>query len=140
MLLSLITFLPLLGAAIIMVTRGDEATVAKNARSIALWTSLIVFVVSLQLWFRFDSSTPDFQFEERGEWIPTFGIAYRMGVDGISLFFVLLSTFLTPICILASWESIHSRVKEYMVAFLVLETTMIGVVAFVSWYLLRGAG
>jgi NADH-quinone oxidoreductase subunit M len=124
--LSLVTFLPLLGAALIMVTRGDEATTAKNARSIALWTSLIVFVLSVKLWLDFDAGSPDFQFVERGEWIPSFNIAYHMGVDGISLFFVLLSTFLTPICVLASWEAVQYRVKEYMIAFLVLETMMVG--------------
>jgi NADH-quinone oxidoreductase subunit M len=124
--LSLVTFLPILGAVLIMVTRGDEATVAKNARSIALWTSLIVFLLSLKLWFDFDASSPDFQFVERAEWIPAFNIAYHMGVDGISLFFVLLSTFLTPICVLASWEAIEYRVKEYMISFLVLETMMVG--------------
>jgi NADH-quinone oxidoreductase subunit M len=124
--LSLVTFLPLLGAAIIMITGGDEATKAKNARSIALWTSLIVFFLSLQLWFGFDASSPEFQFVERVEWIPSFNIAYHMGIDGISLFLVLLSTFLTPICVLASWESVQYRVKEYMIAFLVLETMMVG--------------
>jgi NADH-quinone oxidoreductase subunit M len=124
--LSLVTFLPLVGAALIMVTRGDEATKAKNARAIALWTSLIVFVLSLKLWLDFDSSSPDFQFVERAEWIPSFNIAYHMGIDGISLFLVLLSTFLTPICVLASWESVQYRVKEYMIAFLVMETTMVG--------------
>ena len=124
--LSLVTFLPLVGAVLIMVTRGDEATTAKNARSIALWTSLIVFVLSLKLWVDFDPSSPDFQFVERAEWIPSFNIAYHMGIDGISLFLVLLSTFLTPICVLASWESVKYRVKEYMIAFLVMETTMVG--------------
>lgn len=124
--LSLVTFLPLLGAVIIMITGGDEATKAKNARSIALWTSLIVFFLSLQLWFGFDAESPEFQFVERVEWIPSFNIAYHMGIDGISLFFVLLSTFLTPICVLASWESVQYRVKEYMIAFLVLETMMVG--------------
>src|SRR5690242_6163007 len=124
--LSLITFLPLVGAVLIMVTRGDEATTGKNARSIALWTSLIVFVLSLKLWVDFDPSSPDFQFVERAEWIPSFNIAYHMGIDGISLFLVLLSTFLTPICVLASWESVKYRVKEYMIAFLVMETTMVG--------------
>ena len=92
----------------------------------ALWTSLATFAVSLFLWFRFDSGTADFQFVEQVEWLPEFNIAYRMGVDGISLFFVLLSTFLTPICILSSWTAIQTRVKEYMIAFLALETLMVG--------------
>jgi NADH-quinone oxidoreductase subunit M len=125
-LLSLVTFLPLAGAAIILFVRGDDAVVAQNARWAALWTSLIVFALSLILWFRFDTGTADFQFVERLEWLPEFGVGYRMGVDGVSVLFVLLSTALTPICILASWEAIESRVREYMIAFLVLETMMVG--------------
>jgi len=125
-LLSLLTFLPLVGAAVVMTVRGDEATVASNARWAALWTSLIVFGLSLILWARFDTASAEFQFVERMQWLPEFGVNYHMGVDGISVLFVLLSTLLTPICILASWESIGSRVREYMVAFLVLETMMVG--------------
>ena len=125
-LLSLLTWLPLVGAACIMLVRGDDEVVASNARWTALWTSLIVFVFSLLLWVRFDPSQAGYQFIESAAWLPEFGVGYRMGVDGISVLFVLLSTALTPICILASWESVHSRVREYMVAFLVLETMMVG--------------
>jgi NADH-quinone oxidoreductase subunit M len=125
-LLSLVTFLPLLGAAVIMSVRGEEEVVARNARWTALWTSLVVFALSLILWFRFDTAVADFQFTEQVEWLPEFGVGYHMGVDGISVLFVLLSTALTPICILASWESIGTRVREYMVSFLVLETMMVG--------------
>ncbi|MBL6080845.1 NADH-quinone oxidoreductase subunit M [Belnapia sp. T18] len=125
-LLSLLTFLPLAGAAIIMSVRGDDEVIARNARWTALWTSLIVFLLSLILWARFDTSSAAFQFEEKLEWLPEFGVGYHMGVDGISVLFVLLSTALTPLCILASWESVTSRVREYMVAFLVLETMMVG--------------
>jgi NADH-quinone oxidoreductase subunit M len=125
-LISLVTFLPLLGAAFIIFLRGDEETVARNARWAALWTSLVVFVLSLFLWLGFDSTSADFQFVEQRPWLPQLGLNYHMGVDGISLWFVLLSTVLTPICILASWEAIHVRVREYMVAFLVLETMMVG--------------
>ncbi len=125
-LLSLLTFLPLAGAAIIMSIRGDEAVVVRNARWAALWTSLVVFVLSLILWDRFDKSSAEFQFVEQLTWLPEFGVGYHMGVDGISVLFVLLSTLLTPICILASWESITTRVREYMVSFLVLETMMVG--------------
>ncbi|MCB4822494.1 NADH-quinone oxidoreductase subunit M [Roseicella aerolata] len=128
-LLSLITFLPLAGAAIIMSVRGDEAVVARNARWTALWTSLIVFLLSLILWARFDQSSAAFQFVEKVSWLPEFGVGYHMGVDGISVLFVLLSTALTPICILASWEAIETRVREYMVAFLILETMMVGMFA-----------
>ena len=125
-LLSLITFLPLLGGAVIMSVRGDEATVAQNARWTALWTSLIVLGLSLILWWRFDPALARFQFVESLPWLPEFGVGYRMGVDGISVLFVLLSTLLTPICILASWEAITTRVREFMLAFLVLETMMVG--------------
>jgi NADH-quinone oxidoreductase subunit M len=128
-LLSLLTWLPLVGCLLIMRVRGDEATIANNARWTALWTSLIVFALSLILWFRFDPSQPGYQFREDLPWMSGLGLGYRMGVDGISILFVLLSTFLTPICILASWESITSRVREFMIAFLVLETMMVGMFA-----------
>ena len=124
--LSLITFLPLVGALAILTIRGDARVVARNARATALWVSLIVFVLSLLLWIEFDRGTAAFQFVEKVAWIPSFGVSYHMGVDGISVFFVLLSTFLTPICVLASWDAIRERVREYMIAFLVLETLMVG--------------
>jgi NADH-quinone oxidoreductase subunit M len=124
--LTLTTFLPLIGALAILLILGDEKIVARNARATALWTSLATFVVSVFLWVGFDNSTADFQFVEKVAWIPSFGLNYHMGVDGISVFFVILSTFLTPLCILASWEAIQHRVKEYMIAFLVLETLMVG--------------
>ena len=125
-LLSLLTWLPLVGVVFIMTVRGDEEVVARNARYGALWTSLIVFLLSLKLWFGFDATEAEFQFQEHLTWLPDFGVDYRLGVDGISVLFVLLSTALTPICILASWESVHMRVREYMIAFLVLETMMVG--------------
>ncbi len=124
--LSLVTFLPVVGALFILVIRGDPATVARNARMTALWTSLIVFVLSLYLWIGFDTANPGFQFVERTAWIPSMGVSYHMGVDGISMLFVILSTFLTPLCLLAGWEAIQLRVKEYMIAFLLLETFMVG--------------
>ena len=124
--LSLVTFLPLLGAAFIIVIRGEPEVVARNARNVALLTSVATFLLSLGIWFNFDPGTADFQMQERGIWMPAFNIAYHMGVDGISMPFVLLSSLLIPICILASWDSITTRVKEYMVAFLVMETMLIG--------------
>ncbi len=124
--LSLVTFLPLAGVLLIFITRGEPELVARNARNVALWTSLVTFAVSLLLWVNFDTTTPGFQFVEKWVWLPEFNIDYHMGVDGISIFFVLLSTLLTPICVLASWEAIQTRVKEYMIAFLVLETMMVG--------------
>ncbi len=127
-LLSLVTFLPLVGAGFIMTTRGDAEIVARNAKNIALSTSVIVFLLSLLLWVYFDPSTAAFQFVEKARWVKIggFEINYHMGIDGISLFFVLLSTLLTVICVIASWVSIHAQVKEYMIAFLVLETLMVG--------------
>jgi NADH-quinone oxidoreductase subunit M len=125
-LLSLITWLPLVGGVIIMSVRGDEETVAANARWTALWTSLIVFLLSLILWVKFDQGEAGFQFVESLPWLPAYGVGYKMGVDGISVLFVLLSTALTPICILASWESITTRVREFMLSFLILETMMVG--------------
>ena len=128
-LLSLATFLPLVGAAFILTTRGNEAVVARNARNIALWTALIDFVLSLLLWFYFDPNTADFQFVERADWVTLggFQFAYHMGIDGISLFFILLSTLLTLLSIVSAWEVIRFRVKEFMIAFLVLETLMVGI-------------
>ena len=127
-LLSLVTFLPLVGAGFIMMTRGDAAIVARNAKNIALSTSIIVFLLSLLLWVYFDPSTAAFQFVEMARWVKIggFEIDYHMGIDGISLFFVLLSTLLTVVCVLASWQSVHAQIREYMIAFLVLETLMVG--------------
>ncbi|MEE8351096.1 MAG: NADH-quinone oxidoreductase subunit M [Rhodospirillales bacterium] len=124
--LSLLTFLPLVGALFILSIRGDEDVVARNARHVALWTSLINFMLSLFIWVHFDTKTANFQFVEFALWMPDFNISYKMGVDGISMLFVLLTTLLTPLCVLASWQNIQTRVKEYMISFLVLETFMIG--------------
>jgi NADH-quinone oxidoreductase subunit M len=124
--LSLVTWLPLVGGLVIMSIRGDEETVATNARWTALWTSLIVFALSLILWVKFDQGDGGFQFVEDVRWMPEYGVGYRMGVDGISVLFVLLSTLLTPICILSSWVVIKRSVREYMLTFLILETMMVG--------------
>ena len=123
--LSTITFLPLLGALLIVLLRGNDESVTRNARYIALWTTLVTLGLSLLLWRAFDPTTAQFQFIEERAWLGT--IKYRMGVDGISMPFVVLTAFLMPLCILASWTSITTRVKEYMIAFLVLETLMLGV-------------
>jgi NADH-quinone oxidoreductase subunit M len=124
--LSLVTFLPLVGAFFIVWIRGDADVVARNARYMALWTSIATFVLSLFIWFNFERGTAEFQFVEEAVWFPGYNINYKMGVDGISMLFVMLSTLLTPLCVLASWEAIQVRVKEYMIAFLVLETLMVG--------------
>jgi NADH-quinone oxidoreductase subunit M len=123
--LSITTFLPLIGAVLIMAQRGDSEADKRNARWTALWTTVITFAVSLVLVWRFDASTPEFQFVEKHAWLGG-TTAYHLGVDGISLPFVILTTALMPICMIASWLPIQQRVKEYMIAFLVLETLMIG--------------
>lgn len=126
-LLSLMTFLPILGAFFIFIIRGeDDKAVAEKAKRMALFSSIFTFCLSIFMCVRFDPNAIGFQFEEHYDWFPTLGITFRMGVDGISLFFIMLSSLLTPVCILASWKSIQKRVKEYMVAFLVLESFMIG--------------
>ena len=122
--LSTITFFPLVGALLIALFVDRDA--AGNARFAALFTTLITFAVSLLIWWGFDKGNAGFQFVEERAWLAN-TIRYKMGVDGISMLFVILTTFLMPLCILASWDSIETRVKEYMIAFLVLETMMIGV-------------
>jgi len=123
--LSVVTFLPVIGALAIYLTRGDDEAARRNARWIALWTTLVTFAVSLILVWRFDAASADFQFVEKANWLAS-GITYHMGVDGISLPFVILTTALMPFCIVASWKSITMRVREYMMAFLLLETLMVG--------------
>jgi NADH-quinone oxidoreductase subunit M len=122
--LSVVTFLPIAGALFIAFLSDDEAG-ARNARWVALWTTLITFAISLILVWRFDPGSADFQFLEKRPWLGG-AINYSMGIDGISLPFVILTTALMPISILASWTSIQSRVQAYMIAFLVLETLMVG--------------
>ena len=124
--LSTITYLPLLGALFILLIPGEDETVGRNARAVALWTTVATFILSIVMLFEFDGSRTDLQFYEQASWLGG-NIDYVMGVDGISVLFIILTTALMPLCILASWESIKIRVREYMVAFLVLETLMIGV-------------
>jgi NADH-quinone oxidoreductase subunit M len=124
--LSTITFAPLIGALLILFITGEDENAKRNIRNVALLVTSFVFILSLWIWIGFDKSNPDFQFVEKVDWLGG-GISYHMGVDGISMPFVILTTFLMPICVLASWDAIQHRVKEYMIAFLVLETLMIGV-------------
>lgn len=124
--LSLTTFLPLIGALLVLLTGGEGALAQWRIRAVALLASVLTFCLSILLLIDFDPSNAGFQFVEKKIWFDTVGISYHMGVDGISLFFVVLSAFLTPICILASWKSVTQRVKEYMASFLLLETFMIG--------------
>ncbi len=124
-LLSLTTFLPLVGVALILfMARGPQADML--TKQISLFTTIVTFLVSLYAWSEFDSSLKSFQLVEDYAWLGG-TIRYHLGVDGISLPFVILTAFLMPLCVLASWTSIETRIKEYMIAFLVLETLMIGV-------------
>jgi len=125
--LSTVTFLPLVGALLIALVRDDNELARRNIRNIALGASSFVFVLSLFIWAGFDNTNTGFQMVEQLEWLGAGGIGYHMGVDGISMLFVILTTFLIPFCILASWESVETRVKEYMIAFLLLETLVVGV-------------
>ncbi|MEC7964810.1 MAG: proton-conducting transporter membrane subunit, partial [Pseudomonadota bacterium] len=140
-LLSLVTFIPALGAVILAVfLRGSDAPAQRNAKWVALVTTSITFLVSLFILAEFDPSNTGFQFVESREWI--LGLSYRLGVDGISVLFVMLTTFMMPLVIWASWD-VKSRVKEYMIAFLLLETLMLGVfmaLDLVLFYLFFEAG
>ena len=120
---SAVVFLPLLGALYLLFIPSEQE---EKIRQYALGTALLTFVISLGLLAGFDSDTADFQFVSHADWITDFGIQYAVGVDGISLFLILLTTFLTPLVLLASWGDIHTRVKEYQFFFLLLETGMLG--------------
>ena len=124
--LSTVTFLPLLGALLLLLIRGDDSYTRRNIYWLSLWTTLITFLVSLLLWRDFDGANTGFQFVEKRDWLGG-TISYSMGVDGISMLFVILTTALMPLCIIASKFSVQKRFREYMIAFLVLETLMIGV-------------
>jgi len=124
--LSTVIFLPLVGALLVLVIRGDDEIARRNIFNVALWTTTITFILSLFIWVNFDPSDPGFQMVEQSAWISG-GISYHMGVDGISMLFVILTTFLLPLCILSSRVVIKKYFKEYMIAFLVLETLMVGV-------------
>ncbi|CAI8346777.1 MAG: NAD(P)H-quinone oxidoreductase chain 4 1 [Rhodospirillaceae bacterium] len=128
-LLSVVTFLPLTGVLFLMLIRGNEESIAANSRLVALWVSGFTFLLSLYLYIGFDPEIVGYQFEERADWITDSGISYHLGIDGISMPFILLATFLTPLSILASWKSITHRARDYMIAFLVLEVMMVGMFA-----------
>ena len=126
--LSFIIFLPLVGALLVLLAggRGDNHEREPLVRTIALATSLVTFVATLVLWWRFDPTVAAYQFEERHAWIPVFGIQYYLGVDGISLLLIVLTGFLTPLALLSSWESVHKSVKAFSFFMLALETAMLG--------------
>jgi NADH-quinone oxidoreductase subunit M len=123
-LLSVVTFLPAVGAVALALVPRRLDTVHRAG---ALGVALAAFVVSLPLWFRFDGDSADFQFEELGRWMPSLGVSYHVGVDGISLLLVLLTTFLTPLALASAWHAIEDRTKEFVITMLLLETGMLGV-------------
>jgi NADH-quinone oxidoreductase subunit M len=124
--LSGLLVLPIVGAVFIGALRGEDPATLNNVRWIALWTTIFTFVLSIAAWWSFNPANGGFQLVEQKDWF-SHAISYKLGVDGLSMPFVLLTTFLMPFCIAASWVSIDKRVKEYMIAFLLLETLMIGV-------------
>src|SRR5262245_25306165 len=129
--LTIVTFAPAVGALLLLFYNRDHV---RSIRAFALIITLLTFVFSLYLIAYFDSRNPDFQFVVKAPWIVSLGIDYSMGIDGISVFLILLTTLLSPLAILASW-SIHSRLKEYFVFMLLLETGMIGVFASLDFFL-----
>ena len=124
--LSLLVAVPIVGACLLLLVRDDEAGAALVRKS-ALGVSLLVFAETLLLWSRFDPSVAAFQFEERYRWIPSFGIDYAVGVDGVSVLLVVLTGFLTPLALLSSWESVHRRTRAFCMLVLLLESAIIGV-------------
>jgi NADH-quinone oxidoreductase subunit M len=135
-LLTLLVAVPFAGAVLaLLVGRGGRHDDAPGqghqrdqwVRQLALAVSLVTFALSLVCWFKFNAASPEFQFVERHAWLPDFGISYHVGLDGISLVLVMLTTFLTPIALLCSWESVEQRVKEFCFFMLALEGAMIGV-------------
>jgi len=124
--LSAIIFIPLIGSFFILITKGSQKNVEKNSKYVAIFSSLANFFLSLFLWYSFDNSIPDFQFVEKKIWIEGL-INFQLGVDGISILFILLTTFITPICIFSSIRSIKFKIKEFLIAILVMETLMLGV-------------
>ena len=124
--LSAIIFIPLIGALFILITKGSQKNVEKNSKYVAIFSSMANFLLSLFLWFSFDVNTSNFQFVEEKIWIKGF-MNFQLGVDGISILFILLTTFIAPICIFSGIHSIKFKIKEFFIAILVMETLMLGV-------------
>ncbi len=124
--LSTLLLIPIFGTITILLINSNDDIGKRNIKTVALYTSLVNFIVSLLLWINFDKLTSSFQYVEQYYWLSE-NITYHVGVDGISVFLIILTTFLMPFCVLTSWDSIKEKVKEYMIAFLILETLMIGV-------------
>ncbi|ABM44801.1 hypothetical protein X471_00259 [Bartonella bacilliformis str. Heidi Mejia] len=124
--LSTVTFLPLVGVILILFIKDNSEAEKCNIRNVAFFTTVFVFFISLIIWVSFDNTNSNFQMVEKFDWLGS-GISYHMGIDGISILFVVLSAFLLPFCVLASWETVKDRLKAYMIAFLLLEVAIIGV-------------
>ena len=124
--LSAIIFIPLIGALFILVIKGEQKTVEKNSKYVAIFSSLANFFISTFLWYSLDTSTSEFQFVEEKNWMQDF-INFKLGIDGISILFILLTTFIAPICIFSGIHSIKFKIKEFLIAILVMETLMLGV-------------
>ena len=124
--LSAIIFIPLIGALFILFAKGNHINIEKNSKYVAIFSSLVNFFLSLFLWYSFDTTTPNFQFVEERNWINGF-INFRLGIDGISILFILLTTFITPICIISGISSIKFKMKEFLISILLMETLMLGV-------------
>jgi len=124
--LSAVTFLPLIGSIFILLIKDSSDKSINNAKYVAIFTSFVNFLLSIFLWFSFDTSTADFQFIENKQWVKGY-FNFKFGVDGISILFILLTTFITPLCILSVINSVKERIKEFLIALLVMETLMIGV-------------
>src|SRR5712692_9356535 len=124
--LTSLIVLPIAGAIVLLFLRDDDRQAAV-VRTVALAVSLLVFAETLLLWNRFDAASAEFQFPEHHGWIPSFGISYSVGVDGISLFLIVLTAFLTPLALLSSWEAVYRKLKAFCIFILLLESAMIGV-------------
>ncbi|MDA9676807.1 NADH-quinone oxidoreductase subunit M [bacterium] len=124
--LSAIIFIPFVGSLFILITSGSQKNIEKNSKYVAIFTSVANFLLSLLLWFLFDKTTPNFQFVETKNWIDGF-INFKLGIDGISILFILLTTFMTIVCVFSGINSIKIKIKEFLIAILLLETLMLGV-------------
>jgi NADH-quinone oxidoreductase subunit M len=131
-LLSILVFLPLSGLVFISLVHSNDE---RNAKSMALWISILTFAMACVVWANFDPFVAEYQLVENYMWIESYNVHYHLGVDGLSLFFILLTTLLTPLCILASWHSIEKRVREYMMAFLLLETLLLAMFCAIDMFL-----
>ena len=124
--LSAIIFIPLIGAIFVLLSRGNLKNTEKNAKYVAIFSTLVNFLLTIFLWYSFDPTTPNFQFIEKRDWLNGF-INFQLGIDGISILFILLTTFIAPICVFSGISSIKFKIKEFLIAILLMETLMLGV-------------